>query len=205
MNDSVGVSVRKSALLFAIFVLFAVGAQGQEGDFAFGVGTVTAPSAGNASGDHFPQSITGGTYLSFSGDYLFAHHFGFGAEVSWRASRNNYLGTFPFRPIFYDFNGVYAPPLGKRAALDLQAGIGAESVRFYQNFLNCSAFTGTCTNYTSSNHFMGHFAAGVKLYPVGHFFVRPEAHLYLVRNNFEFSSARVTRFDVSIGYTFGGQ
>ncbi len=187
------------------FAFISSNAFAQQFDLAFGVGTVTAPSPAEATGDHFPQSVGGGTFLTFSGDYLLKRHFGVGGEVSWRASQNSYAGVAPFRPIFYDFNGIYAPPLGKKAQAEFQAGIGAESARFYQNFFNCNGFTGTCTNYVSSNHFLGHFAAGIKLYAHGNFFVRPEAHLYLVNNNFEFTGARATRFSVSIGYTMGGR
>jgi hypothetical protein len=190
---------------FSLMLMIALAGNAQQFDAAFGLGTVNAPSAANATGDHFPQSIGGGTFVAISGDYLFKHHFGVGGEVAWRASQNSYAGIAPFRPIFYDFNGVYAPPLGKKAAVELQAGIGAQSTRFYQNFFNCSSFTGSCTNYTSSNHFMGHFGGGIRLYPYGNFFIRPEVHLYLVNNNFEFSSAHSVRYGASIGYSFGGR
>jgi hypothetical protein len=49
---------------------------------------------------------------------------------------------------------------------------------------------------------MGHFAAGLKYNVWGHMFVRPEAHVYLIHNNVEFSSPFATRFGVSIGYSF---
>jgi hypothetical protein len=53
---------------------------------------------------------------------------------------------------------------------------------------------------------MGDFGAGIKFYPKGGFFVRPEARLYLVNNNTtDYSSSYVTRFGASIGYTFGGR
>jgi hypothetical protein len=187
---------------FSLFLLQAP-AHAQQADVAFGINTLTAPPDTSASGDHFPQSLTGGFYPSFSGDVLFFHHLGVGGGVSWRASRSFFqgIGSQPFRPVFYDFNAVYAPPLGHRAALDLQAGIGAESIRFYQNFTVCS-FT-SCTNYVSSNHFLGHFGAGIRLYAFGNFFIEPQAHVYLVHNNLEFSAAHATRFGVSIGYTFG--
>ncbi len=197
--------MKKFALFVLVSLALTVVGSAQQFDAAFGASTVTAPSAVDASGDHFPQSVGGGTFLAFSGDFLFKRNFGVGAEVSWRATQNNYAGIAPFRPIFYDFNGVYAPPLGKHAAAELQAGIGAESVRFYTNFLNCSSFTGTCTNYTSSNHFLGHFSAGLRYYIHGNVFIKPEAHLYLVHNNFEFSGARATRFGASLGYSFGRQ
>ena len=34
---------------------------------------------------------------------------------------------------------------------------------------------------------MGHFGGGIRYYIYGHFFVRPEAHLYMIHNNQEFS------------------
>lgn len=172
----------------------------QEFDAAFGVGTLTAPSASNASGNHAPISESGGAYPVFSADLLLKRQFGVSGELAWRASRNLYAGFQPYRPLLYDFNGIYAPKLGKHAGAELMAGIGWESLRFYQPFLTCGAIT--CTNFVSSNHFMGHFGGGFRYYVHGHFFVRPEAHLYLVRNNVEFSSPMATRFGVSLGYTF---
>jgi hypothetical protein len=139
-------------------------------------------------------------YPSFSVDFLLRHRFGVQGEMSWRASRNLYQGYEPFRPIFYDINGIWAPRLGKRLGAEVMAGIGAESARFYPGSYTCNFFT--CTNYVSTNHFLGHFGGGVKFYVWGNLFVRPEAHLYLIRNNREFSSGRAQRFGASIGYSF---
>jgi len=196
--------LRKLAGIAFLSVYFLLGstAQAQQLDFAFGVGTVTAPSAFDATGEFFPQSVGGGIFPSFSGDFLFLHHFGVGGEVAWRATRNLSQGFLPFRPIFYDFNAVFAPPLGKHAAAELQAGIGGESVRFYQNFVTCSFFS--CTDFVSTNHFLGHVGGGIKFYIIPHIFIRPEAHFYFVHNNFEFSGAHATRLGASIGYTFSG-
>jgi hypothetical protein len=150
------------------------------------------------------ESIGGGTYLGFSADYLFLfnHTFGIGGEVFWRAGQANYGGSQPYRPIFYDFNGVFAPRLNPHIAPELSAGIGAESLRFYTPFQTCNFVS--CTNYVSVNHFMADFGAGLRLYVHGGFFVRPEAKLYLVPNNQEFSANHATRYGVSIGYSFGG-
>jgi hypothetical protein len=172
----------------------------QQFDVAFGVGTLTAPSASSASGDHNPVSLTGGAYPVVSADLLLKKRFGVGGELAWRASRNLYAGFQPYRPLFYDFGGIYVPQLGKHAAAELSAGIGWESLRFYQGFTVCGAIS--CTDFVSSNHFMGHFGAGLRYYFHGHFFVRPEADLYLINNNQEFSSPRATRFGVSLGYSF---
>ena len=96
--------------------------------------------------------------------------------------------------------GVSANMFGAEAL----AGIGGESIRFYTgSYYNCDIY-GNCTNYVSSNHFMGDFGGGLRFYPYGNFFVRPEVRLYLINNNEEFSSSHVVRYGVSIGYAFGG-
>jgi hypothetical protein len=187
-------------LVVPILMAGTVHAQ-QQFDAAFGAGTILAPSASNANGDHAPVSLSGGTYPVFSADILLKHQFGISGELAWRASRNLYGGFAPERPLFYDFNGIYAPKLGKHAQAELEGGIGFESIRFYQGFTSCGSFS--CTDFVSSNHFMGHFGAGFRYYIHGHIFVRPEAHLYLINNNQEFSSPVATRVGVSLGYTFG--
>lgn len=184
----------------------AVSGWAQTGNIAFGASTLISSypsSAVTNSGVYYTPSMGGGTYLSVSGDILPWKNFGFGGEVSWRASQNLYLGYQPYRPIFFSGNAVYAPKLGKHIGVDLTAGIGAESLRFYNNFYTCG-FAG-CTNYTSSNHFMGVFGGGVKFYARGGLFIRPEVRLYLIHDNFEFNSNHAVRPGVSIGYTFGGE
>jgi len=180
--------------------LMAQPTSAQQTDLAFGLSTISAPSASSASGQYSPQSLTGGAYPSFSGDFLIKKHLGVSSEVAWRGGRSFYQGVYPFRPVLWDINGIWAPPLGKNFVAEFMAGIGGENIRFYQPFTFCG-FTG-CTNYVSSNHFMGHIGGGIRAYLFGNFFIRPEAHLYLIHNNFEFSSGRATRFGVSIGYSF---
>ncbi len=192
------------AFAFAVLASFSNFAQAQKMDFAFGLSTVTAPSASSVSindTNHAPVSLTGGTYPGFSGDAIFWHNLGVGGEVYWKATRGDYGGdsTLPFRPVFFDFNAVYAPRLASHTYLELVGGIGALATRIYCQ--GCG--NGYNTNYSSDKHFMADFGAGVKFYPKGDFFVRPEARLYLVKNNLNFSSPRITRFGVSIGYTFG--
>jgi hypothetical protein len=184
---------------FCLFFLFGSAAEAQQFDLTFGVSGLTGPSSTATL-----QTIGGGAYPSFGVDFLFFHNLGVGFNAAFRAHQNLYQGFQPFRPFFYDVDAVYAPPLGKRAQAELAAGIGAESLRFYTPFLTCSSFTG-CTNFVSSNHFLGHFGGGLRLYVTRAVFIRPEAHLYVVRNNFEFPGARATRFGVSIGYSFKNQ
>jgi hypothetical protein len=187
------------AVVFALVFMFGSAAQAQQFDLSFGVSGLVAPSSTATL-----QTIGGGAYPTFGLDFLFYHNLGVGFNAAFRAKQNLYQGFQPFRPFFYDVDLVYAPPLGKRAQLELSAGIGAESVRFYTPFLTCGTFTG-CTNFVSSNHFLGQFGGAMRFYVTNKIFIRPEAHVYVVRNNFEFSGAQATRFGLSIGYSFKNQ
>lgn len=184
----------------ASILFMATVAGAQQIDVGFGVNALTSPSASSATGNYSPQMMGGGAYPSFSGDILFKHQLGIQGEVAWRARQNIGFGFQPYRPILYDFNGIWAPRLGKRAAAEVMGGFGGESIRFYTPFVNCS-FSG-CTDYVSSQHLLGHVGGGLKFYVTHSIFVRPEVHAYFIRNNYEFSSPRAFREGVSIGYTF---
>lgn len=202
--------MRKLSLLL-VFVLalmmMAATLQAQEFDGAFGFGTVKAPAASTTSQGVSVPSLSGGLYPSFSGIFLLKHHIGFGGEVAWRAKQAIYGGTTtsfgsfaqPYRPIFYDFNAVVGKTFEKKFGADAMAGIGGEDLRFYTPYYTC---TFTCTNYQSSNHFAFHIGGDVRYYFWGHAFIRPEAHYYFVHNNVEFNNVNVSRFGVSIGYSF---
>jgi hypothetical protein len=186
-------------VIFALVVMLGSAAQAQQFDLSFGVSGLVAPESTPTL-----QTIGGGAYPTFGLDFLFYHNLGVGFNAAFRASQNLYQGFQPFRPFFYDVDLVYGPPLGKHAQLELSAGIGAESVRFYTPFLTCGTFTG-CTDFVSSNHFLGQFGGAVRLYVTNRVFIRPEAHLYVVHNNFEFSGSHATRFGLSLGYSFKNQ
>jgi len=198
------ISARLAVLACAAFFALSISAAAQpQIDVAFGMNTVTAPSANEATGNHTPQSLTGGAYPSFSADVLIFKNIGVQGEFAWKASRGIWQHVQPYRPMFYDFNAIFVPKIASRTYLELLAGIGSEATRFYQPFQVCDF--NTCKNFVTINHFMGHFGVGLKAYPFKNFFVRPEAHLYLVNDNQEFSSGRAVRYGVSIGYTFGGR
>jgi hypothetical protein len=198
----------KRVTLLAIFSLITLlgTANAQQMDAFFGFSAVHATSAADASSKYSPQSIGGGLTPSVGADFLIRHNFGVGAEFSWRGSKATYQPlTFaiPYRPFFYDFNAIWLPRLSvsNRVAPELMAGIGGENTRFY-----VAPSCGTnCQNYATSNHFLGHFGGGLRLYMTHNLFVRPEAHVYLIHNNNEFSSPYATRFGASIGYTLGGR
>lgn len=194
--------MKKLSLLlmaFCLILLPGIAAHAQQFDMSFGVSGLTGPSSTATL-----QTIGGGAYPTIGLDFLFFHNLGVGFNAAFRAKQNLYQGFQPFRPFFYDVDAVYAPPLGKRAQAELSAGLGTESLRFYTPFLTCGTFTG-CTNFVSSNHFLVQFGGGLRLYVTPRIFIRPEAHVYLVHNNFEFSGARASRFGVSIGYSFKNQ
>ena len=115
--------MRKLSLLAVLLVPFLIigSVHAQQFDVAIGVGTLTAPSASSASGDHNPVSLTGGAYPVFSADLLLKGPLGVSGELAWRGSRNLYAGFQPYRPLFYDFNGIYAPKLGPHAAAEVMA------------------------------------------------------------------------------------
>lgn len=187
---------------FLVFFLIPCIVHGQQIDAAFGVGTVVAPSASSASGDHSPQSLGGGAFPSFSGDFVFTNGVGFQGEVAWRASQALYQGFQPYRPILYDFNLIYAPQSKslRRIQPELLAGFGGVSIRFYQPFTTCSTFS--CSNFVSNNHLLGHVGGALRLYVLHSIFIAPEAHAYFIRNLNEFSSSHAQRYGLKIGYTF---
>lgn len=199
--------MKRLSVILGICVLFLITATAysQQVDIAIGAGTVSAPSS-NISNvfTQFKQTLSGGNFLTIGGDALIHKSLGVQGEVSWRTSRTLYGGVLPYRPLFWDFNAIYAPRFNKFLGAEAMAGIGALSARFYTGQTNCSYFGG-CTNYVSSNHFMGDFGGGIRLYPIGNFFIRPEARLYLINNNQEFSSGHAVRYGISIGYSFGGR
>ena len=199
--------MRKLSLLAAVFsILFIASlASAQQGDAYFGFGTITSPSAPACNIDTGFCPEKGGLYPNIGADVIFHKRIGIGFDIAWRGAQGAYGGSGgqPFRPIIYDFNGVFQPRLSKKVGLDLSAGIGAQSTRFYSNTFTCNFVS--CTNYTSSNHFLVDVGGGIRYYVWGHVFVRPEAHYYWINNNTnDFTSNNVLRVGASIGYTIGG-
>jgi len=175
-------------------------AHAQQIDFGFGYSTLMAPNANTSNGLYFP-SMKGGGYPSFSADFLIKHRFGLEGEMAWRGSQNLYGGNQPYRPIFWAFNAIWAPKLSKNFTAEVLGGISAADLRFY-GIVSCSYYVG-CTNYSSSNHFMGDFGGGLRAYVWHDMFIRPEFRMYLINNNQEFSSGHATRVGATLGYSFG--
>jgi hypothetical protein len=198
--------LRKLALLAAVFsiLLLANLASAQQADAMFGFGTVTSPGASACNSNTGLCPEKGGLYPNLGADVILHRRVGFGFDVAWRGSRGAYGGSGgqPFRPILFDFNGVFQPRLSKKAGLDLMGGIGWQSTRFYSGTFTCNFVS--CINYVSSNHFLVDVGGGIRYYVWGHVFVRPEAHYYWINNNTaDFTSGNIVRLGASIGYTIG--
>jgi len=201
--------LRKFAFVATVFAFFVLAnlASAQQADAMLGFGTVVSPGAASCGASAtFTCPEKGGLYINLGADVIFHRRMGFGFDAAWKASQGAYGGTGgqPFRPILFDFNGVYQPRLSKKVGADLMAGIGWQSTRFYgyQPTSNCVYF-GAC--YQSSNHFLVDVGAGLRYYVKGNFFVRPEVRYYRIFNNTsDFSSGDIIRVGASIGYTIGG-
>lgn len=195
--------MRKTALLAVIcgfFFFLASLAQAQQGDAMLGFGTLMSSGTASCNSINCVAPEKGGLYTSLSGDVIFHKRVGFNFEAAWKTSQGSFGGQ-PYRPILFDFNGVYQPRLSKKVGADLMGGIGWQTTRFYLPFCT-NGFT--CNNYTSSNHFLVDVGGGLRYYVWGNAFVRPEVHFYHVNNNTDvFSKDNVFRAGASIGYTIG--
>jgi hypothetical protein len=207
INDSYGrFLLRKFAFVATLFALFVFAdlASAQQADAMLGFGTLLSPGAASCNfNTGCPEK--GGLYINLGADVIFHRRMGFGFDAAWKASQGEYGGPGgqPYRPILFDFNGVYQPKLSKKVGADLMGGIGWQTTRFYgyQPTGNCVYF-GAC--YQSSNHFLVDVGGGLRYYVWGHVFVRPEAHYYKVFNNTsDFTSGNIIRVGASIGYTIG--
>ena len=199
--------MRKFALLATVFAfsLLVNLASAQQADAALGFGTIVAPGASPCNAATLLCPEKGGLYPNLSFDVVFRHRIGFSYEVAWKGSQGAYGGTGgqPFRPIINDFNAIFQPRLSKKVGLDLVAGVGWQSTRFYgyQNTVSCNYFY-AC--YQSSNHFVFDAGGGIRYYLWGHMFVRPEVRFYNVHNNIaDFTNGNIVRVGASIGYTIG--
>ena len=184
-------------------LLFASFARAQQIDVALGASTLLSSKQTSASQVYLPAAEKGGTYPSFSADFIAKNRFGFSAEITTRARYGLYNNYQQFRPFLYDVNGVFAPRLAKKTFADLMAGIGGQSVLFYNKYANCNYPPG-CVAHVNSTHLLVHVGGGVRYSVWGNFFVRPEAHFYRIFDNTtDFHSNNVFRVGASIGYTIG--
>ncbi len=178
----------------------------QQVDFAVGGSTLFAYKSYNASLASPPPTEKGGSYAGFSVQMLRWGRLGLNAELVSRAKQGWYDGYQRYRPVFYDVNAVYAtgtPWFKSRTQADFMAGVGGETLIFYNTYANCTLGSGVCVPHLNSTHFAVHAGGDFRYYLLGNLFVRPEAHVYYIPNNYQFHSNFVLRAGASIGYTFG--
>jgi len=181
-------------------------AQAQQIDFMVGGSTLFSPKNQTASQAFLPPAENGGSYPGASAQIVYENHFGFNVEAAYRLNKGLYNGYQRFRPIFYDFNAVYAPRLTHKTGADFMAGVGGETLVFYDQFNSCPNGTGSCSANVNTTHFLMHAGGGVRYYFFRHFFLRPEAHYsYILGNTNQFHSHNLMRVGASIGYSWGPQ
>jgi len=130
--------------------------------------------------------------------------FGFGGQATFRFKQGDFAGL-GYRPVFYDFNGIWTPELGKHVMPEFQAGLGAASMRFYDPTTQYYDYnTGRYTNFIgSTNHFQLHAAAGLRFFISDRFFIRPALDYHWVKGFTWFKSNSVPAYSLSIGFTSG--
>lgn len=189
-----------------------VNAQVPQANVYFGLGTAHADSS-NQTIDPLGIGIfrttpkITGLFGTVGGGLMLTSHFGAGAQFSWRTGTGDYAGV-NYRPMFYDFNGIWQPIKSKRFVPEIQAGIGGASVRFSANTTQCDQLTGCSTvnlGSESSSHFQTHLAAAARLYVTPRLFIRPAVDAHYVNNFFQFGSNWVPEYSLGVGYSFGGE
>jgi len=178
-------------------------------DVHLGVSGANAKSTGesvNTFGDntYYNTPSLNGVFMSFGAGAMFTPRFGFGGELSFKPGKSDYAGL-SYRPMFYDFNGIFHPTQSKRIVPELQTGIGGVNMRFYYSQSNCSVIGCNSQNtyLQSANHFQWHSAAGVKFFVTPSVYVEPRFDLRYVHNFTQFGTNWVPQYGVNIGYRFG--
>lgn len=201
-------------LMFAL-CLGAPFAHAQSGiDAYFGVGTMMDSSSGTSvdtfdTGNPFTTPRLGGAFGKAGADIMLTPYLGVGGNVDWKFAQGAYAGL-TYRPMFYDFNAIFAP-LGhrsKRVVPEIQAGLGGVNLKFFTPSSSyCDQFAGCSSSgndyLESSNHFQVHLAAGVRLYATQHVFFQPQVDVHYVNNFFQYGSDWVPEYSASVGWSFG--
>ena len=203
----------RTSMLFFTGVIASVqfaNAQGGPVNVYFGLGTATNSSSGQqidtfGTGRPFTTPAMGGTFGDLGASLMLGKHYGIGGDFSWRTSQGAYAGL-NYRPLFYNFDGIYQPTKSKRFAPELRAGLGGVAVRYSISQRDCNQFTGCSTSnqfVDSSSHFQVHMGAAARFYMTDHIFVRPSVEAHWVNNFFQFGSNWVPQYSVGVGYSFG--
>lgn len=146
--------------------------------------------------------------LGFGGDVMVKSKIGVGIEYLVQPALANY-GPLQDRQSFYDFNAVYRPISTKRAALNVEGGIGGARTSFSVTQTQCVG-TAVCSSSASplgtASHYQTHVGVGVQVFATEHFFIRPQFDIHFV-NGFtdQFGRSVVPSATVWVGYTLGSK
>jgi hypothetical protein len=195
-----------------MFLFIASFAHAQRFDGYFSVGTMQAeafpyPFIDNNTGESVPAPHMGGVFGTVGGAVMLNPSFGIGAQMSFRFAQGDFAG-FGYRPIFYDFNGIWTPmihKIEKHIVPEFQGGVGGVSLRFYDPSMYYYDYnSGRYTNFVgSSNHFQLHAAAGLRFKLKPRIWLRPQVDYRWVQNlnvN-EFGSNNVFGYSLAIGFS----
>jgi len=176
-------------------------------DAYFGMGTARDGSTNQladllGTGTPMPTTALGGVFGTVGAGIMIKPSLGVGGEVSFRFAQGDYANT-GYRPIFYDFNGIWTPSLGTtRIMPEFQGGLGGVNMRFYGGTQYYDYYTGTYTNFAGSiNHFQLHAEAGLRIYIKEGIFLRPTFDYHWVKNFNEFIGNGVIRYSIAIGFS----
>lgn len=192
------------ALAFCVLCILAGMLHAQQLDVAGSGSILESPGPNSASLAFVPPGDNGGVFAGFSLQYLSENSRGFNIEGAFRAKEGLYNRYQYYRPVFYDVNWVYGHAFAPKFRGDFMAGVGGETLIFYQKTATCFYGNG-CSTHVNNTHFLVHAGFGLRYSLYKGIFIRPEAHYYFIPNNYEFHSDHVLRFGGSIGYTFGGR
>jgi hypothetical protein len=177
-------------------------------DAYFAMGTAHDPSSNQqidftGTGTALSPPSLGGVFGTLGGGAMLTPSLGVGAEVMFRFAQGDYAGL-GYRPIFYDFNGIWTPSLGTRHVMpEVQAGFGGVNMRFYGGGAQSyNPYTGAVSDFAgSSNHLQLHLGVGLRFYVKPHLFVRPQFDYRYVRNFKEFGNSGVPAYTIAVGYS----
>lgn len=145
--------------------------------------------------------------LGFGGDVMVKQKVGFGIDFDVQPNRPTY-GPLQSRESFYDFDAVYRPIQTKRAALNIEAGIGGARTSFSYTQTGCVG--PACSTQTSPvgtvNHFQEHIGVGVQLFVTEHLYVRPQFDIHIANGGTDvWGSNFMPSAMVWIGYNLGSK
>ncbi len=193
-----------TASLLLTFFAACAEAQGRI-DAYFGLGTARVGSTDQlidiGTGIALPTPSMGGVFGTVGGGVMLTPSLGVGAEVAFRFAKDDYAGL-QYRPVFYDFNGIFTPKLGgDRIMPEFQAGLGGTSLRFYGGGALSCDYYGQCSDFAgSSNHLQLHAGIGLRVYVKENIFIRPQLDYHWVHGlTDEFKSNSVPAFSIAIG------